>query len=52
MKERNMWFIGCFCLGFSLTGIFGFLDGTILAIGIICIIKSLKNNNNNLLIIN
>jgi len=39
MNKIYIWTIGSFCLGFSLTGIYGFLDGTILAVGIICMFK-------------
>lgn len=42
MKKIYIWTIGSFCLGFSLTGIYGLLDGTILAVGIICMFKVIE----------
>ena len=42
MNKIYIWAIGSFCLGFSLTGIYGFLNGTILAVGIICMFKVIE----------
>jgi len=42
IKKTYIFAIGSFCLGFSLTGIYGLLDGTILAVGIICMVKVIE----------
>ena len=48
MKNKKEWikYIGAFCLGSSLSGIFGLLDGATLAIAIIIMIEELKQKGN------
>lgn len=39
MEINIEWILGSFCLGFALIRIFGFFDGTFLAISIICFFR-------------